>query len=53
LLLALLFNKDDIDEIVRTHMVEDGRVERLMLMPDDKLPADREARPAARAKAGE
>jgi (2Fe-2S) ferredoxin len=45
-------SKDDIDEIVRTHMVEGGRVERLMLMPDDRLPADREARLAAMAEDG-
>ncbi len=43
-------NKDDIDEIIQKHMIEGGRVERLMLMPDDKLPAHREARLAAGAK---
>jgi (2Fe-2S) ferredoxin len=42
--------KDDIDEIIQKHMIEGGRVERLMLMPDDKLPADREERLAAMAK---
>lgn len=46
-------NKDDIDEIVQKHMIEGGRVERLMLMPDDRLPADREARLAAKAEAGD
>lgn len=44
-------NKDDIDEIIQKHLIEGGRVERLMLMPDDKEPADREARLAAMAKA--
>jgi (2Fe-2S) ferredoxin len=45
-------NKDDIDEIIQKHMIEGGRVERLMLAPSDKFPADREARMAAAAKAG-
>jgi (2Fe-2S) ferredoxin len=34
-------NKQDIDEVLDTHMVKGGRVERLMLQPTDKLPADR------------
>lgn len=29
--------KEDVDEIVRTHLVEGGRVERLLLRPGDKL----------------
>lgn len=37
-------DKADIDEILQTHLVEGGRVERLMLQPGDKLPADRAAR---------
>lgn len=44
-------NKADIDEIVQKHMIEGGRVERLVLMPGDKLPADREERLAATAEA--
>ncbi len=28
----------DVDEIIETHLVEGGRVERLMLMPDEPLP---------------
>ena len=39
--------KEDIDEIVQSHMIEGKRVERLMLMPEDKFPKDREARLAA------
>lgn len=31
----------DIDEILQTHLIEDGRVERLMLRPEDKEPVDR------------
>lgn len=34
-------NKQDIDEVLDTHMVKGGRVERLMLQPTDKLPSDR------------
>jgi (2Fe-2S) ferredoxin len=30
---------EDIDEIVQKHLVEGGRVERLMLQPDQKPPA--------------
>jgi (2Fe-2S) ferredoxin len=44
-------NKEDIDEIIQKHMIEGGRVERLMLMPDDKFPAHREARLAEMEKA--
>ena len=40
-------DKSDIDEIIQKHMIEGGRVERLMLAPTDKFPADREARMAA------
>ena len=28
----------DVDEIIETHLVQDGRVERLMLMPDQPFP---------------
>jgi (2Fe-2S) ferredoxin len=34
-------NKEDIDEVLRTHLVQGGRVERLMLQTADKLPKDR------------
>lgn len=30
--------RDDIDEILQKHVVEGGRVERLMLMPDQEAP---------------
>jgi (2Fe-2S) ferredoxin len=33
--------KADIDEILQTHLVEGGRVERLMLQPHERLPKDR------------
>ena len=33
--------KEDIDEVLQTHLVEGGRVERLMLQTADKLPKDR------------
>jgi (2Fe-2S) ferredoxin len=33
--------KADIDEILETHLVKGGRVERLLLRTADKLPADR------------
>ena len=33
--------KADIDEILETHLVKGGRVERLLLQTADKLPADR------------
>ena len=39
--------KADIDECCRPHLVEGGRVERLMLQTDDKLPKDREAERAS------
>lgn len=32
---------EDIDEILQTHVIGGGRVERLMLHPEDRLPADR------------
>jgi (2Fe-2S) ferredoxin len=32
---------EDIDEVLQKHLVEGGRVERLMLQPTDKLPKDR------------
>lgn len=34
-------NKEDIDEVLQTHLVQGGRVERLMLRTADKLPKDR------------
>ena len=33
--------KEDIDEVLQKHLVEGGRVERLMLQPTDRLPKDR------------
>ena len=33
--------RDDMDEVLQKHLVEGGRVERLMLQPTDKLPKDR------------
>ena len=33
--------KEDIDEVLQTHLVQGGRVERLMLKTTDKLPRDR------------
>jgi len=36
--------KEDIDEVLQKHLVEGGRVERLMLQTADKLPADRAGR---------
>jgi (2Fe-2S) ferredoxin len=33
--------KEDIDEILKTHLIDGGRVERLMLKTADKLPKDR------------
>ncbi|MCX7365676.1 MAG: (2Fe-2S) ferredoxin domain-containing protein [Alphaproteobacteria bacterium] len=33
--------KEDIDEVLQTHLVEGKRVERLMLRTTDKLPKDR------------
>ncbi len=29
----------DVDEILQTHLIEGGRVNRLMLLPDQKPPA--------------
>ena len=34
----------DLDEILEVHVKGGGRVSRLMLQPQDKMPADREAR---------
>lgn len=34
----------DVDEILQTHLIEGGRVERLMLLPHERLPRDREGR---------
>ncbi|QQP89433.1 (2Fe-2S) ferredoxin domain-containing protein [Skermanella rosea] len=39
-------SQEDIDEILQTHVIEGGRVERLMLMPDQTEP-----RPEARSVA--
>ena len=41
----------DVDEIIETHLVGGGRVERLMLMPDEPLPdaADAPSQAAAAA----
>ena len=36
--------KADVDEILQKHIIDGGRVERLMLEPTDKLPKDVEAR---------
>lgn len=33
--------RQDIDEILQTHLVEGGRVDRLMLQPHERLPKDR------------
>ena len=30
----------DVDEIIETHLVQGGRVERLLLMPDEPLPGE-------------
>jgi (2Fe-2S) ferredoxin len=30
-----------VDEVLQRHLIEGGRVERLMLKPDDKLPPSR------------
>lgn len=40
-------SKADVDEVLQTHLVEGKRVERLMLQPTDKLPADIVARRVA------
>jgi len=34
--------RQDIDDVLRAHLVEGGRVDRLMLQTADKLPQDRE-----------
>ena len=34
-------NREEIDEVLEKHLVEGGRVERLMLQTADKLPTDR------------
>lgn len=36
----------DVDEILQAHLVDGGRVERLMLRPEDRKPEDRAARRA-------
>lgn len=36
--------KEDVDEVLQTHLVEGGRVERLMLRTADRLPKDRAGR---------
>ena len=36
--------KDDIEEVLQTHLVKGERVSRLMLQPTDKLPKHREGR---------
>jgi (2Fe-2S) ferredoxin len=33
--------KEDVDEVLQKHLVEGGRVERLMLQPHERLPKDR------------
>ena len=33
--------REDVDEILQTHLIGGGRVERLMLKPDDKVPPAR------------
>jgi (2Fe-2S) ferredoxin len=38
---------EDVEEIIQRHLIKGERVERLMLQPEDKLPADIEARNAA------
>ncbi|WP_404813470.1 hypothetical protein [Indioceanicola profundi] len=37
-------SRQDVDEILETHVKGGGRVERLMLQPADKKPGDREGR---------
>jgi (2Fe-2S) ferredoxin len=34
-------SKEDVDEILQAHLVEGGRVKRLMLRAEDRLPKDR------------
>ena len=36
--------KEDIDEVLQKHLVEGGRVDRLLLQTADKLPGDRAKR---------
>lgn len=36
--------REDVDEVLQTHLVQGGRVERLLLQTADKLPADRAGR---------
>lgn len=36
--------KEDVDEVLEKHLLQGGRVERLMLQTTDKLPADRRGR---------
>ena len=43
-------SKADVDEVLQTHLVEGKRVERLMLQPTDKLPADLAARQSVAAE---
>ena len=45
--------KEDIDEILQSHMIEGKRVPRLQLLNEDKLPKDREARLAGAKAAAE
>ena len=45
--------KEDIDEIIQSHMIEGKPVPRLQLMNGDKFPKDREARLAASKAAAE
>ncbi len=33
--------REDVDEVLQKHLVEGGRVERLMLQPHERLPKDR------------
>ena len=33
--------REDVDEVLQRHLIEGGRVERLLLKPDDKLPPTR------------
>jgi (2Fe-2S) ferredoxin len=33
--------REDVDEVLQRHLIEGGRVKRLMLKPDDKLPPSR------------
>lgn len=45
--------KEDIDEILQSHLIEGKRVPRLQLANEDKLPKDRETRLAANKAAAE